>query len=100
MARDDLDDEERALIEKHRAERKQRTDDDFEVEVGDGAGNYARLPYSKARNWLKRVSNFDIDDEPEQEEPEPEADDKGKRKPAGRQQQGGNVRAFRGRGVG
>jgi len=86
---DELDPDELELIKKHRAAKAMARADDFEVEVGDGKGNYARVPYGKARNWLRGIG-FEIDDEPEQAEPEPEAKPERKAGP-GKQ---GNVTAF------
>lgn len=90
---DDLDDEERELLAKHRAERAKQQADDFEIEVGDKDGNYARIPYSKGRNWL-RARGIEIDDELEED---PGEGDEGKpaAKGKGQAKEGGNVRAFR-----
>jgi hypothetical protein len=83
------------------------TDDDepeFEYEIGRG-DNYARVSSKskagrKIAGFFKDSFGIDLADEPVQEaEPDPDAKDDPKRKAAGRQQQGGQVRAFRGRGV-
>lgn len=90
---DDLDDEERQIIEKHRAERAKQRSEDFEIEVGDGEGNYARIPYSKGRNWL-RSKGIEIDDEPEQDDDDEPGDPK-RKTGSQKAKQGDNVRAFR-----
>ena len=92
MAADDYDEDERELIRKHRESKAKERADEFEVEVGDGKGNYARVPYGKAKNWLRNIG-FEIDDEPEQDEPEPEPKPEPK-KGRGQQASGGQVRAF------
>ncbi len=57
---DDLDDEERELLKKHRAA-KQR--DAFRVRIRDDKGNEADLPYHKGKTWLQKVFGIDLDDE-------------------------------------
>ena len=63
--------------------KKQKEDDERTVKIEDEHGRKVELPYSAARNWLRKFG-FDLDDEetaPEPEpEPEPEEDD-GKPKP-------------------
>jgi len=75
--------------------------EDDEVEIGHPDGRYFRGTHRRARAVARQWGiAFDPDPVPE-EEPEGEAGKAGpKRKPAGKQQQGGQVRAFRGRGVG
>lgn len=97
MARDDLgdlDDDERELIRKARAERaKAQQEDDYEVEVGDKDGNYYRGPRSKVRKWAQARGFEEPDPDPEPEdEDEPEAKPKRKAGPA---KEGGNRGAFR-----
>ena len=86
---DELDDEERALIEKHRASRDR---DNFEVRIRQG-DNEATLPYSRARGWFQKTFGIDLDDEPAQDDGEPAAP-KGKAKDGG-----GEVRRFSGRRI-
>jgi hypothetical protein len=70
------------LAEEEAREKAER--DSFEVEIGSD-GNYARVPYEKAKTWLSKTFGIDLDDEPRQE---PEADkDDGK---------GGDVKRFTG----
>lgn len=76
----ELDDDERELIEKRRAERSR---DNFEVRIRQG-DNEATLPYGKARGWFQKTFGIDLDDEPAQDEGKPE----GKGKPEG------NVKRF------
>jgi len=76
---------------------------DYEYEIGRGE-NYARIPSrskagKKLHGYFLESFGIDLNDEPVQDA-EPEDEPEPKRKPAGRAQQGGNVRAFRGRGVG
>jgi hypothetical protein len=64
-----------ALEEEDRREKQER--DRFEVEIG-AEGNYARVPYEKAKVWLQDKFGIDLDAEPKQE-PEAEGkDDTGK----------------------
>jgi hypothetical protein len=73
---DDLDEEERALLEKHRAEKKRAADEDKETWIRQG-DNEAAVPYSKAKGWLQKTFGIDLDEEPVQDAPEkPKADDK------------------------
>ena len=60
-----------ALAEEEKREKEER--DRFEVEIGSD-GNYARVPYEKAKDWLAKTFGIDLDSEPKQEPP---ADDKG-----------------------
>jgi hypothetical protein len=83
-----LSKEERAKLEAQLAEDDQAEDDAFEVEIGS-EGNYARVPYAKAKTWLGKTFGIDLDDEPKQGD--------GKDEPAG--EGDGKVRRF-GRQVG
>jgi hypothetical protein len=65
---DELDAEERALLDKHRADKKKQAESDHEVWIRQGE-NEAAVPYSKARNWLQKTFGIDLDDEPKQEQP-------------------------------
>jgi hypothetical protein len=75
-----------ALAEEEKREKEER--DRFEVEIGS-EGNYARVPYEKARIWLQEKFGIDLDTEPKQGD--------GKDEPAG--EGDGKVRRF-GRQVG
>lgn len=77
---DELDDEERALLEKHRkAKRAERdkADDDRRAVLWHSDGSGAEVPYSKAKKWLQGKFGIDLDDEPVQDvgEDEKPADD-------------------------
>jgi hypothetical protein len=51
------------------AEEEKREQDErnrFEVEIGKD-GNYARVPYEKAKSWLQDTFGIDLDAEPKQE---------------------------------
>ena len=61
-----------ALAEEEKREKEAK--DRFEVEIGS-EGNYARVPYEKARSWLQNTFGIDLDKEPKQEAEE-EADPK------------------------
>lgn len=63
-----------ALAEEDKREKEER--DRFEVEIGS-EGQYARVPYEKARTWLQKTFGIDLDAE-EKQEPEAEGgkDDK------------------------
>ena len=66
---DELDDEERAILEKHRASKNR---DNFRVKIRQG-DNEAELPYRKAREWLGKTFGIDLDEvEPQDEEPDAE----------------------------
>lgn len=67
---DELDDEERALLEKHRAAKKKAAEDDHEVWIRKDDGSEAAVPYSKAKGWLQKTFGIDLDDEPKQTEPD------------------------------
>ena len=82
----ELDDDERELIAKRRAERDR---DNFTVRIRDDKGNEAELPYGKGRSWLQRTFGIDLDEEPVAED---KPDDKGKPK-------GGEVKRFSGRRI-
>lgn len=69
---EELNDEERALLEKHRAEKKRAAEEDKEVWIRQG-DNEAALPYSKVRSWVQRIFQIDLDEEPVQDAPEPES---------------------------
>jgi hypothetical protein len=58
------------LAEEEKREKEER--DRFEVEIGS-EGQYARVPYEKAKTWLQKTFGIDLDEEPKQE-PEPEAE--------------------------
>lgn len=66
---EELDDEERALLEKHRAERRKAEEQDKETWIRQG-DNEAAVPYSKAKGWLQKTFGIDLDEEPVQEPPE------------------------------
>lgn len=55
-----------ALAEEEAREKAER--DRFEVEIGSD-GNYARVPYEKAKDWLAKTFGIDLDAEPKQEPP-------------------------------
>jgi hypothetical protein len=90
---DELDDEERALLEQHRAKKKKAAEQDKEVWIRQG-DNEAALPYSKARTWVQKTFGIDLDDEPVQGQ----ADDKQPGQPESGQADEG-VRRFGGRRV-
>lgn len=66
-----------ALAEEEAREKAER--DRFEVEIGSD-GNYARVPYEKAKDWLSKTFGIDLDQEPKQEAPA-EGKDEGDGKP-------------------
>ena len=67
---DDLDDEERALLDEHRAAKAAKAEDEREVWIRQG-DREASVPYSKARKWLGETFGIDLDEEPVQgDEPE------------------------------
>lgn len=66
---DELDDEERALLEKHRAAKRAAEEQDKETWIRKG-DNEAAVPYSKARKWLQETFGIDLDEEPVQDAPE------------------------------
>lgn len=68
---DELDEEERALLEQHRAEKRKAAEEDKETWIRKG-DNEASVPYSKARKWLQDTFGIDLDEEPVQD-PEPKA---------------------------
>jgi len=70
----ELDDEERALIEKRRMSRQR---DDRVVRIRDDHGNEAEGPLSELRGWISRTFNLDVEDEPVQEETPPKGKGKG-----------------------
>lgn len=65
-----------ALAEEDKREKEEK--DRFEVEIGS-EGNYARVPYEKARTWLQSKFGIDLDEEPKQEPDAEPAADKGLR---------------------
>ena len=74
---DELDDEERALLEKHRAAKKKAAEDDRDVWIREG-DHEASVPYSKARKWLQEKFGIDLDAEPVQDpegSPDPKPDE-------------------------
>lgn len=91
MADDELDAEERALLEKHRASKKKAAEDDKEVWIRKADGSEAAVPYSKARKFLQDTFGIDLDDEPTQDPP-----DAAPGQPQGGQQSAA-VRRFAGR---
>ena len=74
MADFELDDEERALIEKRRASRQR---DDRVVRIRDDHGNEAEGPLSELGGWIRRTFSLDVEAEPVQDEDAP-APKKGK----------------------
>lgn len=64
MANDELDDDERELIRKHRASRESNN---FRVRIRDDKGNEGELPYHKARTWFQKTFGIDLDQEPKQD---------------------------------
>jgi hypothetical protein len=65
-----------ALAEEEKREKEEK--DRFEVEIGSD-GNYARVPYEKAKTWLAKTFGIDLDEEPKQDAPEEgKKDDDGK----------------------
>lgn len=62
-----------ALAEEEKREQEEK--DRFEVEIGS-EGNYARVPYEKARTWLQDKFGIDLDKEEKQEADEGKADEK------------------------
>jgi hypothetical protein len=65
-----------ALAEEEAREKAEK--DRFEVEIG-ADGNYARVPYEKAKGWLAKTFGIDLDEEPKQDAPdEGKKDDEGK----------------------
>ena len=71
MPEEQLDPEERALLEKHRADKKKQAESDHEVWIRKDDGSEAAVPYSKARTWLQKTFGIDLDDEPKQGQPDP-----------------------------
>lgn len=64
MANDELDDDERELIRKHRASKER---ENFRARIRDDKGNEAELPYHKAKGWLQKTFGIDLDQEPKQD---------------------------------
>ena len=92
-------DERRAQLEAELAKLDDDEDEpEFEYEIGRG-DNYARVSSKskagrKLKTFFKDSFGIDLDDEPVQPDAEPEPEKEPKRKAAGSQQQGGQVRAF------
>jgi len=91
---DELDDEERALLEEHRAAKAAKTEDDRETWIKSG-DREASVSYSKARKFIQETFGIDLDEEPVQD-PDGKAAAKAKPKAA---PDDGNVTRF-GRRVG
>jgi hypothetical protein len=66
---DELDDEERALLETHRAKKRKAAETQREVWIRQG-DNEAAIPYDKALVWLRKTFGIDLDDEPVQDQPD------------------------------
>ena len=75
---DELDDEERALLEKHRkakAEKQAAAESELFVEIWDETGKGARVPYGKGKSWLAKTFGIDADDLKPQDDAEETAAD-------------------------
>ncbi len=70
------------LAEEEKREEQERNR--FEVEIGS-EGNYARVPYEKARTWLQNTFGIDLDQEPKQDAPAEKDEGDGKVRRFGRQ---------------
>ncbi len=82
---EEYDDEERAIIEKHRkakAQQQQAADAELQVEIWDESGRGARLPYAKGRSWLAKTFGIDADDLKPQDEDEEAPEGEPKVRPA------------------
>lgn len=80
-----LSPEEQAQLDALTAKATATEDDDFDVEIWDGEGNGARVPYRKGKSWLQK---FGID----LPEPTEETDEaKPATRPKGKTTQDGNV---------
>ena len=70
---DELDDEERAILEKHRKEKAAKNaaaESELFVEIWDEGGRGARVPYAKGKSWLQKTFGIDADDlKPEEDAP-------------------------------
>lgn len=64
---DELDDEEKALLDQHRAKKRKAEESDREVWIRQG-DDEAAIPYSKAKKWLQEKFGIDLDDEPVQDQ--------------------------------
>jgi hypothetical protein len=66
----DLDPEEQAILDKHRAKKAQErtADDDKETWIKRGEDE-AAVPYRKAKKFLADAFGIDLDDEPVQDPP-------------------------------
>ncbi len=74
MASDELDEEERELLRKHREKRAQaraQEESSLRVSIWDESGAGAELTYAKAKKFLAKFG-IDLDEEPVQDE---ESDD-------------------------
>lgn len=61
-----------ALAEEDKREKDEKNR--FEVEIGS-EGQYARVPYEKARGWLQKTFGIDLDEEPKQDPDEGKPED-------------------------
>jgi hypothetical protein len=66
----DLDPEEQAILDKHRAKKAEarKADDDRETWIRSG-DKEATVPYHKAKKFLSDAFGIDLDDEPVQDAP-------------------------------
>lgn len=81
---DDLTDDERELLEKHRKAKqaKQReTDSQLRAWIRSPDGHEAELPFDKAADWLKKSFGLNLGDEPVQDDPGDVPDDEEPAKP-------------------
>lgn len=90
----ELTEDEKALLEKHRAEQAKKREAESNVETWIRTGEHeATVPYHKAQQWLAKTFGIDLDGEPVQDAPAADGkDDAG-------DQGGGTVKRF-GRRVG
>jgi hypothetical protein len=66
----DLDPEEQAILDKHRAKKAQERDADDNKETWIKRGeDEAAVPYRKAKKFLADAFGIDLDDEPAQDPP-------------------------------
>jgi hypothetical protein len=59
------------------------TDSDFEIEVWNGAGNGARIPYSKGAGWLEKEFGITLDKPTDPNAADPNAPDPNAQDPEG-----------------
>lgn len=67
---DDLTDDEKELVRKHREERKAQqdaADGEARVWIKGPGGEEADIPYGKGKAWLQRTFGIDLDEEPVQD---------------------------------